>query len=383
MLKILFSRILQVGFGHYPNLRVKRSPDYQSPMQQISILRDTRYIDVDVRARSTGHSRCNSEDQFIHVPEFEESIFRNNTFPMLLVGSSNNSRSDSCQGWDEAEKQSNETSEDLCREVRCIETEESSVKGTQVFNCSLPEENGGFPSLVTIMNGERTNHGTISRTNQGTISRLENGHRRLVTSPYRENGESKSSHLKEDQESVSSSFFEEGIKSNRDSMSFPIRVEQALESPKCKDNKKPVPLPLKEEKKLVCVHSSNAPPERLSSPCDLNGDSSCNRNLKLCKNSSCKASIITDRYSPCLEESDRTDVKRSSGNGSTFHVESAVNVELEVTKRKPLTDEEVKDADGACNARTNEMDELQYEPGVKECPVSTLCRLRKKLFIFL
>ncbi|MCD7450176.1 hypothetical protein HAX54_004165 [Datura stramonium] len=75
-------QIQQFGFGHYPNLRVKRSPDYQSPMQQISILRDTRYIDVDVRARSLGHSRCSSEDQFIHVPEFEETIFRNNTFPM-------------------------------------------------------------------------------------------------------------------------------------------------------------------------------------------------------------------------------------------------------------------------------------------------------------
>lgn len=353
--------IPQVGFGHYPNLRVKRSPDYQSPMQQISILRDARYIDVDVRVRSIGHSRCNSEDQFIHMPEFEDTMFRNNTFPMLLAGSSNNSRSDSCQGWDETEKQSNVNSEDLCKEVRCVETEESSVKGTQVFHCSLPEEN---PALLAIINGERTNHGTISC--------LENGHRRSVTSPYKENREPKSSHFKEDKESVSSSFSEEGRKSNRDTMSFPLRIQQALESPKCKDNKKTEPLLLKEEKKLVDVHPSSAPPKKLSSPRDLKGDLSCNRKPKLCKSASCKASIITHRYSPCSEESNRTDVKRSSGNGSTFHVESVVNVELEVPKRKSLTDEKVKDANGACDVRTKKMDELQHGMDVKDCSVSTL-----------
>ncbi|MCE3214873.1 hypothetical protein HAX54_000192 [Datura stramonium] len=394
LLKLLGDDVIQFGFGHYPNLRVKRSPDYQSPMQQISILRDTRYIDVDVRARSLGHSRCSSEDQFIHVPEFEETIFRNNTFPMLLVGSSNNSRSDSSQGWDEAEKQSNDISDDLCKEVRCIETEESSVKGTQEYNYSFREENGGFPSLVTSINGERTNHGTISP--------LDNVNRRSVTPPDKQNGKLKPSPFKEDLESVSSSFFEEGRKSNRDSVSFPLRVEQALESPKCKDEKESVPLMLKEEKeekKLVCVHSLNAPPEKLSSPRDLNGDSSCNRNLQLCKSTSCKASIITDQASPCLEEFNRnetttpsdsekdfkarpqdsemrisplnigSDIKFSSGNGSTFHAVSAVNIELEVPNRKPLTDEDVNDADGACNAGTNKMDELQHETGVKDCQV--------------
>ncbi|XP_015064441.1 kinesin-like protein KIN-7E isoform X2 [Solanum pennellii] len=295
LLKLLGDDVIQVDFGHYPNLRVKRSPDYQSPMQQISILRDTRYVDVGVRARSIGHSR----------------------------------------------------------EVRCVETDDSSMKGTQVFNCSLPEENGGFPALLNIINGERTNHGTISH--------LENGHRRSVTSPYKENGESKSSYFKEDRETVSSSFFEEGRKSNRDTMSFPLGVKQDLESPKFKDNKKAVPLLLNEEKKSVCVHSSNAPPEKLSSSCDLKDDLSCNRNWKLCKSTSCKASIITDRYSPCSEESKRADVNCSSRNGST-------NIELEVPKRKPLTDEEINNADAACNARTKKMDELQHKTGVKDCP---------------
>ncbi|KAF3633416.1 kinesin-like protein KIN-7F [Capsicum chacoense] len=393
LLKQLGDDVKQVSFGHYPNLRVKRSPDYQSPMQQNSILRDPRYIDLDVRARSIGHSRCSSEDQFIHVPEFEETIFRNNTFPMLLVGSSNNSRSDSCQGWDEAEKQSNETSEDLCKEVRCIETEQSSVKGTQEFNYSFLE-NGVFPTFVTTINGEKTN--------QGTISPLYNMNRRSVTPLQKQNGELKPSAFKDDQESVSSSFFEEGRKSHRDSVSFPLRFEQALESPKCKNDKEPVSLLLKKEKeeaKLVFVHSSNAPPEKLSSPCDLNGDLSSNRNLKLCRSTSCKASLITDRYSPYLKESNRnkntppsdsernfnsrpqdseirmsplnhgSDVKCSSGNDSTFHAEIAVNTDLEAPKRKPLTDEDVNDADGACNARTNKMDELQHETDVKDSQV--------------
>ncbi|XP_016505619.1 kinesin-like protein KIN-7F [Nicotiana tabacum] len=379
LLKLLGDDVIQVGLGHYPNLRVKRSPDFQSPMQQISILRDTRYIDVDVRTRSIGHSRSSSEDQIIHVPEFEETIFRNNTFPMLLPGSSNYSKSDSCQGWDEVEKQSNETSEDLCKEVRCIETEESSVKGTQESNYSFPEQNGGFPALVTIVNRERTN--------QGTLVPPDNGYRRSVTPPHKENGELKPLPFKEDQESVSSSFFAEERKSSREMVSLFLRVDQALESPK-----------FKEDKEFTCVHSSNAPPEKLYSQCEFNDDRSCNRNLKLSKSKSCKASIITDRSSPCLEESNRnrstppseparslnarpqdsemevshlnfgSDVK-CSRNDSTFHAQSAFNVELEVPERKPLTDEDVNDADGARDARMNGMDQLQYEMDVKDCHV--------------
>ncbi|KAJ8567597.1 hypothetical protein K7X08_019805 [Anisodus acutangulus] len=383
--------LMQVGLGNYPNLHVRRSPDYRSPMQ-VSILSDTPSIDADVRTCSDGHSRSSSEDQIIRVPQFEENFLHNGSSPRLLASSSNYSESDSCEGWDEIEKQSNGTSEDLFKEVHCIETEESSIKVKQESDFPSPEESNKFPAEMTTENGDKSD--------KGTVSPLEDDYERLVPHSLKKNGELTLSPCKGDQEFVSLSSFEEEKKSNEEPLSLPSKDSQTFESPKFADNKESVPLPLKEEKEMNCVRTFDAPsPANLSSPCELIGDSPGSRSLKFCRSRSCKASLMDDLYSPCFKELNKSentppsrsernvnarpecweikispqnftsDVKDSQEKDSTFHGETDVN---EVSKGEDTANENVNDEDDACDARTDETDELQYEKEVKACPEAKL-----------
>ncbi|KAJ8545762.1 hypothetical protein K7X08_018345 [Anisodus acutangulus] len=381
------SLMMQFGLGNYPNLCVRKSPDYRSPMQ-VSILSDTPSIDADVRTCSDGHSRSSSEDQIISVPQFEENFLHNGSSPRLLAGSSNCSESDSCEGWDEIEKQSNGTSEDLFKEVHCIETEESSMKGKQESDFPSPEQSSKFPAEMTTENGDKSD--------RGTISPLADDYERLVLHSLKENGELTLSPCKGDQESVSLSSFEEAL-------SLPSKDSQTLESQKFADNKESESLPLKEEKEekeLNYVHTFVAPsPANLSSPCELIDDSPGSRSLKFCRSRSCKASLMDDLYSPCFKELNKSentppsrsernvnarpdcweikispqnfisDVKDSQEKDSTFYGETDVN---EVSKGKDTANENVNDEDDACDARTDETDELQYEKEVKEYPEAEL-----------
>ncbi|MCD9641982.1 hypothetical protein HAX54_028545 [Datura stramonium] len=386
--------LMQVGLRNYPNLRVQRSPDYRSPMQ-VSILSDTPSIDADIRTCSDGHSRSSSEDQIIHVPEFEENFLHNSSTPRLLAGNSNYSESDSCEGWDEIEKQSNGTSEDLFKEVHCIETEESSMKGKEEPNFPSPEESSKFLATMTAENGDKADKGTVSPPAED--------YGRLVSPSLKENGKFTLFPCKEDQEYVSFSSSEEERKSSEEPLSLPSKDSQTLESPKIADNREPVPLPLKEEKEdkeLNCVNTFKAPsPANLSSPCERLGDSPGSRSLKLCRSRSCKASLMDDLYSPRFKELNKnentppsrsernvnarpehwevkisplnftSDVKDSQEKGSTFYGETDIN---EVSKGEDTANENVNDVDDACDARTDETDELQYEKEVKECPEAEL-----------
>ncbi|KAL2520436.1 ATP binding microtubule motor family protein [Forsythia ovata] len=95
--------MIRVGLGHYPHLRVQKSPEYEIPEQETSIVADPQSLDLDIR--SDAHSRTSSDYHFAQVPYFEEN-FRNIS-PGLVISSSNFSESDSFQGWEEMEKQSN------------------------------------------------------------------------------------------------------------------------------------------------------------------------------------------------------------------------------------------------------------------------------------
>ncbi|KAK6150556.1 hypothetical protein DH2020_015488 [Rehmannia glutinosa] len=109
----------RVGLGDYPHLRVQKSPDNETRRQETSILADPHSLDVDTRTCSDGHSRTSSEDHIVK----------------------------------EIEKQSSGTSEDLCREVRCIEAEESSEKRAKESNHLCSEENSSMPEVEVYVNG--------------------------------------------------------------------------------------------------------------------------------------------------------------------------------------------------------------------------------------
>ncbi|KAL3626670.1 hypothetical protein CASFOL_029413 [Castilleja foliolosa] len=134
----------QVGFG------VHKSPENEI---QTSILADPAHLlDVDTRTCSGEHSRTNSTGHIVNVPYFDENFAHSNTSPRILT--SNSSERYSYHGWEEIDKQSNGTSEDLCLEVRCIENVEPSENGDTEFNNHL------FPEVEVYRNVDGPNSGS-------------------------------------------------------------------------------------------------------------------------------------------------------------------------------------------------------------------------------
>ncbi|KAK6118435.1 hypothetical protein DH2020_047852 [Rehmannia glutinosa] len=142
------SSMTQVGLGEYPHLRVQKSPDNEIGKPGTSALADPSPD----RTFSNGHSRSSTEDH-VKVPFFDENFAHNYASPRILLSSSNSSGRDSFIGWGEIEKQSNGTSEDLIREVHCIEMDESNNREPIEINYSSFEENHNFPTFKAHGNG--------------------------------------------------------------------------------------------------------------------------------------------------------------------------------------------------------------------------------------
>ncbi|CAI9754221.1 unnamed protein product [Fraxinus pennsylvanica] len=254
--------MIRVGLGHYAHLRVQNSPKYEIPEQETSIGEDPRSLDIDIG--SDDHSRTCSDDHSAKVPYFEENFVDSNISPRVIKSSSNFSVSDAFQGWEEMEKQSNEPSEDLCKEVRCIEIEKSINKGAVESFCLPSEENIRFPAL------------RISRNSDG----LEPEPESVLTTPAKDE-ELMSSQLKED------------IQMNRGSDHLPSLEDKEPVLASLEEDKESVSSSFKEERELNCLPFL----EVSSLTHDLAKDSSGSGGLKLTKSRSCKPSIITDSSS--------------------------------------------------------------------------------------
>ncbi|KAL3818811.1 hypothetical protein ACJIZ3_004716 [Penstemon smallii] len=142
------STMIRVGSEDYPHLRVQKSPDIQIQEHDTS----HHSLDIDIPTSSNGHSRTSSEDHYARVQYLDENFVHGNSSPRILINSSNFSESDSFNNWEDIEKQSNGTSEDLCKEVRCIETEELSSKGANESNYLSSEERNRYPEIKVSVN---------------------------------------------------------------------------------------------------------------------------------------------------------------------------------------------------------------------------------------
>ncbi|CAH9088381.1 unnamed protein product [Cuscuta epithymum] len=174
------SSVIRVGYGHYPNLRVRRSDDDQRPMP---IVRVPVSPDADVRTCSDGHSRSSSEDQFIHVPGFEQNYLRssNSSRPVVVSSPSSFTESDSFRGWDDVEKQSDRVSVDLCKEVQCIDTEEEEEEDEEKEDEEEEAEEEKEEAEEDI--GEILEEKTIARICVGDIGGTDRG---TISSPLEE-----------------------------------------------------------------------------------------------------------------------------------------------------------------------------------------------------
>ncbi|GFY87980.1 ATP binding microtubule motor family protein [Actinidia rufa] len=157
-----------VGLNNYPHLRVQRSPECENPKSGTSPLvanphsLDVGVISFDRYLYSDGHSQSSSDDHYIQLPDFEQDFQQNDTSLQLLVNTSKFITSNSVRSWGGIEEKTNGTSEDLCKEVRCIETEESSTDQHSISNRSSAEENAEILELTMDGNGDITGQEYVS-----------------------------------------------------------------------------------------------------------------------------------------------------------------------------------------------------------------------------
>lgn len=305
--------------SHHPNLLACISPESQIPLPEMSIL---------ANSPSLNSGSSSSVANYVQHPDFEQHSTHNSQ------STSHFSESDSSLSLEEVEEQSNGSSEDLCKDVQCIETEKSSTK-RQVesdSNHKYLEENAVISAPMIVEKRKKAD--------QETIPPRPNEDAKLVRSP-------------------------------------PLKQDKELFSP-----------PSKEDRELSCIYPSEKPSPEYALKEDLFGS----RRLSLTKSRSCKASLMISVSSLWVEkiesndniytppygfENDFTgrprclhkkhyglnygaDVERLSRKGSESPVEIAFDAELEAQNRKSST----------VSAGTKEMAELHKK--VLDNPVSLI-----------
>ncbi|KAL6224513.1 hypothetical protein ACLB2K_003368 [Fragaria x ananassa] len=161
---------------YYPKLRVRTSwenieiqpsgipglPGSHHRRGSVRSFGTSQYSDVD--------SRTSSDDTLLQLPDFEENFLIPHTFSSSQLSVSFPNSIDTNLHQEENKEQSDVNSEDVCKEVRCIEMEEShtnryvashisdsSRSRYQNSNVSSPAANTATSGLTVVENGDGTN----------------------------------------------------------------------------------------------------------------------------------------------------------------------------------------------------------------------------------
>ncbi|XP_062143715.1 kinesin-like protein KIN-7H [Alnus glutinosa] len=251
---------------HYPKLRVRTSWDSENQISETPASADSHCLDVGVRSfdaseYSDGHSRTSSDENLFHLPDLKENFLQTHTSPRLSVTIPNFVGIDQYQG--ATEEQTDEKSEDLCKEVRCIEMEEPITNRYRESNMSDSSPNGYINTNMLDSSPKRYLKSNMfdsslnKYVNSNTLSPVANTATSGVT--VVENGD---------------------------------KATQELGSPL-----------LKEDKELSSfLPNFVVPSPEKPSPWSVEKDMPTFRCLRLTRSSSCKESLMTSLSSPWFDE---------------------------------------------------------------------------------
>ncbi|KAK9071435.1 hypothetical protein SSX86_010005 [Deinandra increscens subsp. villosa] len=193
----------QLSTADYPHLRVRMSSEAEIYMPETSIVLDPRQS-FDGSIRTLGSSRYSPrrsessfEENYIRVTEFEENSPPDSTpvRPMLRIAPS--SETDSCHDWDDVDEKSNGNFEELCKVVRCIESEELNPKAYVESYCSSPDTKIRVSSEA-VFNDVHSENPVESMSPDTNIDEETNAHDKMVQLPLKEDKEVETP-LKEDE----------------------------------------------------------------------------------------------------------------------------------------------------------------------------------------
>ncbi|XP_059437877.1 kinesin-like protein KIN-7H [Corylus avellana] len=250
---------------HYPKLRVRTSWDSENQISETPATTDS-HLDVGVRSfdasqYSDGHSRTSSDENLFQLPDFNENFSQIHSSPRLSVAIPNFLGIDQYQG--ETEEQTDEKSEDLCKEVRCIEIEEPSTNRYTQSNMSDSSPDG---YINTNMSDSSPNRYLNSNMFDSSLNKYVNSN---TSSPIANTATS------------GVTVVENGDKAT-----------QELGSP-----------PLKGDKELSSILPNFVVPSpEKPSPWPMEKDMAAYRFLRLTRSRSCKESLMTSLSSPWFEK---------------------------------------------------------------------------------
>ncbi|XP_042485378.1 kinesin-like protein KIN-7E isoform X2 [Macadamia integrifolia] len=163
--------LLQV-IGDDQNSKILTAWEDVKSISESSILEDPHCAIGVARNNTSWYSDSNSVNNSVYpqLLEISENHFLSDgTSPRLSTTSSKFLGPDPCQGWEEIAEEAVEDSEDICKEVRCIEMEESNEVRNIEPNALSPEENEGILSLTETGNGDATDQVLISSPKKGDV----------------------------------------------------------------------------------------------------------------------------------------------------------------------------------------------------------------------
>lgn len=205
--------LIRLGPDDYPHLRVQISPEPENYLPETSIVEDLRHsFDGSIRTLASSRysprrSESSFEENYIRVTEYDNiSLSSTPLRPMIRIAQL--SECGSCHEWDDVDEKSNGTSQELCKEVRCIETEELTPKVYVQSYCSSPDANIRISSQAGFHDDESENQDVTSTKGEYMPPKSnENGemkeHNRMAQPPLKEDREVETP-LKEDRQSESS-----------------------------------------------------------------------------------------------------------------------------------------------------------------------------------
>lgn len=163
-----FYCLLQLGPDEYPHLRVQISSEAENYMPETSIVVDPRQsFDGSIRTLGSSHysprrSESSCEENYIQVADFEVNSHPDGTPIRPMIRVTELSETDSCHDWDDVDEKSNGTSHELCKVVRCIESEDLISKVYVESYCSSPDTKIRVPSHAVFHEDRIENEDMIS-----------------------------------------------------------------------------------------------------------------------------------------------------------------------------------------------------------------------------